>query len=558
MAPKRLKVRGLRRVSGDKQDSEMQLREMKKFCEKMSNEDVIWDLEYVYDEDDVSAFKNLIEQREIMNQVLKDAEKKQFDLFLAYKFDRIGRKGINTQNWIYKMNEILGIPVWSTDEGILATETMVDQIKLSIYAGKAQQESIDTSKRTNDNHEMLVEKCIFRGGTPPYGYKLVRSGELGSPLYNKKGKELMAKIINEEEAYVVRIMFDLVYYYAYGSNRITKHLNNEGIKNRTGGTWSAGVIRYILRNPIYKGLYTYGKTRSVLGKKEKHRQPKENWIHANKINPDWIIINALKFDKVQDIIDYNIDKYKLRKGKNKVETGLNLPSKSKLLFGGFAFCGHCKSAMSITTNKKAGKVRVFYRCVGKAFNRVECTGQTTYSKERIENSVLMQIYEYIETLKEIDYTSEIMKYNEDKTNRLEKEYSKNQKIVNEIEEEIVALNIEIGKVLINKSKFTQESLSQAIEVKKKEMEEAKEEMKKAEDAIQKCIITIDDLKTLQETIPKWQQEFEISSFERKKMLLAMIIDKIEIYRDSISLNIKVNLQDMLNNWLSNTQKGERA
>ncbi len=544
MATKVIKVRCLRRVSGDKQDSEMQMHEMEKFCEKMSTENEKWIIEHTYDEDAVSGFKNLIEDREVMNQVLRDAEAKKFDLFLAYKFDRIGRKGINTQNWIYKMNQILKIPVWSTDEGLLATETMVDQIKLSIYAGKAQQESVDTSKRTNDNHKLMVEKCIFRGGYAPYGYKLVRSGELGSPIYNKKGKELFVLTIDETESQIIKLIFDLAYYYGYGSNRITKHLNKEQILSRSNKPWSSGTIRYILRNPIYKGVYTYGKTKSVLGTKEKHRQPKENWISSQNPNELWIIVEPDKFDKVQEIIDSNYNKYNLG---SPYEKNIRIPTKSKILFGGFVYCGYCGSAMSVTSNKSSSKKRTYYRCTGKAFNKTNCEGQTTYLKERIEETVLLQIYEYVANLKEIDYSKEIEKYNKKKISKIEKEYENNLSQLKESERELDALNNEISKVLLGKSLFNQEQLSTAIINKQNEVSELINRVSVLENDFKNYKLTIQDLKHLQQTIPNWLTEFKNATFERQKMLLAMIIDKVFIYKDKVEVNIKVNLKDMLSN-----------
>ena len=50
----------------------------------------------------------------------------------------------------------------------------------------------------------MVEAGRFRGGNAPYGYRLEKSG-----ILNKRKHEVYKLVIDEDEARIVRMMFDL-------------------------------------------------------------------------------------------------------------------------------------------------------------------------------------------------------------------------------------------------------------------------------------------------------------------------------------------------------------
>ncbi len=101
----------------------------------------------------------------------------------------------------------------------------------------------------------MVEEGRFRGGNAPYGYRLEKSG-----IFNKRKHEVYMLVIDEDEARVVRMMFDLCVSSGYGRWRLANFLNDHGIKNRKGQNWHDASVGGILHNPLYKGILRSGET----------------------------------------------------------------------------------------------------------------------------------------------------------------------------------------------------------------------------------------------------------------------------------------------------------
>ena len=69
--------------------------------------------------------------------------------------------------------------------------------------------------------------------------------------------------INEEEAQVVRQIFDLYANQKMGIRRISQQLYDEGYTSRKGNAFNVLTIRHILQNPKYKGWYCANKSQTV-------------------------------------------------------------------------------------------------------------------------------------------------------------------------------------------------------------------------------------------------------------------------------------------------------
>lgn len=84
---------------------------------------------------------------------------------------------------------------------------------------QASGESLKTSIRTKTRLGQIAQEGRFRGGSAPYGYRLVKKGRVG-----KKNRELYDIEINPDEAIGVKEMFDLADHYGYGGRRISSEL----------------------------------------------------------------------------------------------------------------------------------------------------------------------------------------------------------------------------------------------------------------------------------------------------------------------------------------------
>ena len=69
--------------------------------------------------------------------------------------------------------------------------------------------------------------------------------------------------INEEEAEIVRIIFDLYANHRLGTRKISQKLFDMGYTSREGNAFNVLTIRHMLENPKYKGWYCGNKTQTL-------------------------------------------------------------------------------------------------------------------------------------------------------------------------------------------------------------------------------------------------------------------------------------------------------
>ena len=79
-----------------------------------------------------SAYKNSMLEREAIRDIANRADKGEFDILVTFKFDRIGRKGIETVFFINNLIE-KGIRVFTATEGEIATGSLENEFKGSKY-----------------------------------------------------------------------------------------------------------------------------------------------------------------------------------------------------------------------------------------------------------------------------------------------------------------------------------------------------------------------------------------------------------------------------------------
>ena len=216
-----------------------------------------WIITKEFAEKGVSGYKVSAKDRDAILEIQKDAVQNKFDVLLVFMFDRIGRREDETPfvvEWFVKN----GIEVWSTQEGQQKIENHVDKLMNYIRYWQASGESLKTSIRTKTRLGQIVQEGHFRGGTPSYGFQIVKKGRIG-----KKNKELYDIEINPAEAPAIRRMFDLADKYGFGGRRISSELKAEGIINlRTGEPFHYSTIQNALKNIMNAGVLRSGETYS--------------------------------------------------------------------------------------------------------------------------------------------------------------------------------------------------------------------------------------------------------------------------------------------------------
>lgn len=96
-----------------------------------------------------------------------------------------------------------------------------------------------------------VKRGCFIGNYAPYGYKKV-----------KRGKDHTLEII-EDEAAVVRMIFDLYINEGLTPFRIAQRINKLGVSAPRGSKWVKDTVRVILRNQHYEGKVVFNKIKET-------------------------------------------------------------------------------------------------------------------------------------------------------------------------------------------------------------------------------------------------------------------------------------------------------
>ena len=510
----------LYRVSTDKQvdysnGNEADIPMQRKACHRFA-EQKGWNIVFEEQEDGVSGHKVRAENRDKI-QLIKDlARKKEFDILLVFMFDRIGRIADETPfvvEWFVKN----GISVWSTQEGEQRFDNHTDKLLNYIRFWQADGESEKTSIRTKTSLRQMVEEGHYKGGSPAYGYDLVKSGR-----FNKRKHELYDLKINESEAAVVKLIFDKYTNEGYGTWRIANFLNDNGYRTRSGKPWHQASIRGILSNLTYTGVLRSGDAHSPL-------------------LPELQIINPEQFKTACDI-------FKSRAKKHSENPTVPLNTRGKSLLAGNVFCGHCGARLILTTNgryrkRKDGSLdktpRIRYVCYGKTRKQTDCDGQTGYTMSKLDGIVEQVIKNIFAAMKGIPkskivsarYKKEIT----DKKRRLadtEKEYNKALQKLNLLKAEVI-------KCLQGESTFSKDILSELITDSEENCNELAKLRQKIETELKQSEKLQAELCRSYDEIISWADLYDSASIEAKKMIVNSMINRIDVFR-GYKLKIEFN------------------
>ena len=541
------RVRCLYRVSTvkqlDKNDIPMQRIECMNFIKTMPD----WELDKEYIEKGVSGYNKRLEDRDVLQEIRKDALNKEFDVLLVFMFDRLGRRDDETPfvvEWFYDH----GIEIWSTQEGRQRFDERTDKLTNYMRYWMSAGESEKTSMRVRAKQRQMIEDGINITSVPPYGYKMVKTG-----ILTKRGVERKTYQIVATEAEIVKKIFNLFTEEGYGGIRIAKYLNERGYKTHKGLEWSYSTINNMLRNPIYKGYLCFHKTSVPKGGgKRKRVINKDEWIYSKEKIPEFVIISEEQFEKAQKIKLARTNKNKECEEANKEY--FKYQTKGEMLFTGYIFCGGCGSKLTTRSSKRNMKLPdgssgftkySYYACMNSSNGRKCDCKKKSHKNNTIEEPVLQEIYKYfdlLETRDLSDYVRKIHKKTKDVEGAQIRELEKN---IKEANRENELLKKEVIKVITGKSTFSKEMLSELIEENNKKSEEFQKRKTELEIIKEQKEIEFEQMLKVKKMIPNWKEILKNTSIEKKKMILASIIKKIVVYDEKIDIHLKINFDEFI-------------
>jgi len=181
-----------------------------------------------------------LEYRPALTELFDYVEQyKNIHAVLIYKLDRLARD-LYIQEHLIKKLEQLNIDLISTKEPNLDSHDPMRKAFRQFMGIVAELEKAFITMRLSGGRINKARKGGYAGGATALGYM-------------SKNKELT---IDKKQAKVVKQIFRLRKR-RKGLREIARTLNQDGIPTARGGKWYAGTVKYILRNPIYKGLFHY-------------------------------------------------------------------------------------------------------------------------------------------------------------------------------------------------------------------------------------------------------------------------------------------------------------
>ena len=183
-----------------------------------------------------------VKKRKNFMRMMQDASKNKFDLIVTREVSRFARNTVDTlqQTRILRRE---GVEVYFTEDNIWTMNDEDGELRLTIMATLAQNESKKTSVRVKAGQMISFKNGVLYGNGNILGYDRI-------------GKEY---VVNELQARTVRRIFDL-YLDGNGVRKIQFVLEKEGHLTATGLTkWQPWNISRILRNPFYCGTIVYRK-----------------------------------------------------------------------------------------------------------------------------------------------------------------------------------------------------------------------------------------------------------------------------------------------------------
>ncbi len=292
----------------------------------------------------VKVFKEVVSgdglfTRPEMLRLLHDIEEDKYSGVLCMEIDRLGRSSQKDGGIILETFQEHNVFIITPNKTYdLSNEIDEQSVEMQSFIARQELKSIKRRLRKG------VEKTIESGGhiaEPPYGYRRV---------YLDKRPTLE---ICEEEAKVVRMIFDMYVNQGMGGQVIADKLNKMGYSPRKNDHFSRTTISWYLKNPTYIGKVVWNKGHHIRKKtpSDKHRtvlNPPEKWIVSDGLHQP--IISQELFDKAQEIIK--------RKTHPPSYTGeLRNP------FAGLIYCKKCGFAIQRQNSSKKG-IRLLCPSVG--------------------------------------------------------------------------------------------------------------------------------------------------------------------------------------------------
>ena len=351
-----LRVTYYARVSSDSDEQLNSLSNQIAYYEDLIRKNMPWTFIPGYIDEGLSGIST--KKRENFNRMVDDAAEDKFDLVITKEISRFAR---NTLDSIQYTRELLnhGVGVFFQNDNINTLDED-SELRLSIMSSIAQDELRKLSSRVKFGHQQAIKKNVVLGNSRIFGYQ-------------KDNKRL---VIDEEEAQMVRELFELYATGNYSMKQIEQIFWEKGYRNHNGNRIAHTTMSNMISNPKYKGWYVGNKVKVVdmFTKKQKFLPPEE-WVmfpdETGEIAP--AIVSEELWDAANAVLQRRSEDVKNRQG---------ICNHANLLTGKL-FCTECGQPYYRRESRdKAGNINSKWVCSGKIkAGKESCASFPIYEEE---------------------------------------------------------------------------------------------------------------------------------------------------------------------------------
>lgn len=339
--------------------------------------------------DEGKSGKN-IKGRPSFQKMLLDIKegKDKIDYVLVFKLSRFGRNAADTLNSLQYMEDY-GVNLLCVEDGIDSAGA-AGKLMISVLAAVAEIERENIKEQTMAGRVQKARDGRWNGGFAPYGYR----------LEYQEGEKSKVLVVEEQEAELVRLIFDKFVNEDMGANGIAKWLNEHGYtktvrQNGTMPTISAHFVKLVLDNPVYMGKIAYGrrKTEKIDGTR--------NEFHVVKQAADAYEV----YDGIHEAI-VSEEMWYQAQAKREI-TGVKREKTHSLehahILSGLVKCPVCGSSMYgvVCRKKKKGSDNEYYtdmwyyRCKHRSGTTGKSCSYKTYVRQDIINAEVMELIKQV-------------------------------------------------------------------------------------------------------------------------------------------------------------------
>lgn len=497
-----MKIAAYCRVSTEKEAQIDSLEKQIEFFNEFTKKNG-YELYKLYADEGISGKQT--KNRKQFQQMMLDAKAKKFDKVVVKDVSRFAR---NTVDLLQSVRELKS---YNVQVDFLNNGEVMEggsEFILTILGAMAQQESANMSKRVKFGKDITAQK----GRVPNIVFG-----------YDKIPDEKYILKINEEEAKLVKEIFESYVYKGIGTTKIAWDLNDRGIRTkRDKAKWVQNGIVRMLKNPIYTGRVTNKKsevTDFITGTRKE--LPEEEWIVVEK--PEMRIISDELFNRAQELLEQRSNEFKLN----------NKREKTEYVFSTLIYCKHCGYSFR--------RIKRKYTADGPEYIRWVCSGRNSMGVNHCPNTTVIDEEELLNAIK--IYLKSIIKNKKDFMKAVEKEFEKITKLRENNERSEESLLKEIEKVTVKKQKYMEMFQNEIINIQelKKYTNPLNEDIARIERELKLITSEIKEKDVLEKELNKTIKTVDdiLNNQTITNAMLKTIIDVIEVDSDS---NVEVRLK----------------